>query len=261
MAKGFFRAENAGGGKVRMHINGIIGDWGNTSADVIWQIENQQAEQIDVYIQSPGGSAFEGLAMYNALRNHPAKVTTHILGAAASAGSIIYMAGDERVMPANTWLMIHEPSLRINGTARQLREAADFLDGMTQSLLVTYAPHVTLTEDEIMAKIMAETWINASDAVNWGFATTLAPAMEAVALASDFANQFENLPANLAAQPVESVINGIHTLKDFERTLRESGCSKQLATALVSKGKQLLQSESASELQALHNTLNTFRLK
>jgi ATP-dependent Clp protease protease subunit len=260
MAKGFFKIQNAGANKITININGIIGDWGNSSEDVVWQIESQTADEIEVFIQSPGGSAFEAIAMYNALRLHPAKVTTYVLGAAASAGSIVFMAGDVRVMPVNTYLMIHEPALNINGKASQLRTAADFLDSMTTALVSTYLPHVTIDADKILELIVAETWIKAIDAQDMGFATKIDHDMQVAALSHDFENTFENLPKALTQQPISGVIENIKNIQDFERTLRESGCSKALATALVSKAKELLLSESVSDTEAIFNSINNFKL-
>ena len=260
MPKGFFKVENMDGKKVRIHLNGIIGDWGNASDDVIFMIENQEADEIEVLIQSPGGSAFEGIAIHNALILHPAKVTTRVLGAAASAASIIFMAGDERIMPENTYLMIHEPSLAINGKARELREAADFLDGLTEALLTTYKPRIVIEDEELISLFMKDSWINATDCLEKGFATTVENAMQAVALSQDFTNRFDNLPTNLKNRPISEIVGKINNLKDFENTLRESGCSHQLATALVSKAKTLAQSESEQELDAIHYHLKSFNL-
>lgn len=262
MAKGFFNVENMGDEKARIHINGVVGDWydGNTSLDVVNVIEGTQASEIEVLIQSPGGSAFEGIAIYNALKYHSAKVVTSVIGAAASAGSIIFMAGDERRMPTNTWLMIHEPSLNISGKAQDLREAADFLDGLTQSLASTYAPYVNISDDKLLRLIADETWINAESAIDMGFATHMDEHLEAVALSQDFANRFAHLPDAMAFKSISDVINGIHTTKDFEKVLRDSGCSRTLATALVGKAKTLMQSESAADFGTIYQHLKDFKI-
>lgn len=262
MPKGFFKVENIGDDKARININGIVGDWydGNTSLDVLNIIENTEAKEIEVTIQSPGGSAFEGIAIYNALKQHSAKVTTIVLGAAASAASIIFMAGDERIMPENTWLMIHEPNLRISGKAKELREAADFLDSLTQTLLSTYSPYINIDDDELMELIVAETWINANDAATMGFATQVNQELQAVALSQDFTARFDNLPQAMGNGSVAQIIAGINNIKDFEKVLRESGCSKSLATALVGKAKSLLQSESAADLESIYTHLSNFKL-
>jgi len=262
MPKGFFKVESIGEDKARININGIVGDWydGNTSMDVLNIIENTRVTDIEVVIQSPGGSAFEGIAIYNALKKHPAKVTTVVLGAAASAASIIFMAGDERIMPSNTWLMIHEPNLMISGKAKELREAADFLDSLTTSLLSTYSPYINIEDDALMDLIVAETWINAADAVVMGFATSINAELKAVALSKDFTSRFENLPNAMNHNTIADTISAIDNIKDFEKVLRESGCSRSMATALVVKAKQLLQSESETDLDSIFNHLTTFKL-
>ncbi|GEM_PF-1844721 len=262
MPKGFFKVQNFGNGKAKININGIVGDWydGNTSLDVLNVIDNTDADEIEVTIQSPGGSAFEGIAIHNALRQHSAKITTTVLGAAASAGSVIFMAGDERVMPENTLLMIHEPSLNVSGKAKELRDAADFLDSLTETLLSNYSPYVNIDNDELMALIVAETWINATDAKEMGFATTVDEQLQAVALTNDFMSRFDNLPKNICNATVSQTMAKINNMKDLEKVLRESGCSKSLATALVGKAKTLFQSESAADLDSIHNHLSNFTL-
>lgn len=262
MSKGHFSVRNTGANKRTVHINGVVGDWydGNTSQDVIAAIEAITVDEIDVVIQSPGGSAFEGIAIYNALKNHSAFVKTTILGAAASAASIIFMAGDEREMPANTFLMIHEPSLNMSGRARELREAADFLDNLTASLVATYSPYVSVSDDEVLALLEAETWINADDAIEMGFATSITQGHDAVALSKDFAARFDNLPKCLVEHSVADVVSSISNINEFEKTLRESGCSRALANALVAKAKALFQSESDASLDGLLNELKLFEL-
>lgn len=262
MSKGQFTVENLSDTKKRYHINGVIGDWGNTSLDVISFIsyEADSTTDIEVVIQSPGGSAFEGIAIHNALKAHPAHVTTKVLGAAASAGSIIFMAGDTRIMPENTYLMIHEPTLGINGKASELREAADLLDGITKSLIVTYGPHVNISEDELLALIVKQTWINAKDAQSMGFATEVSDGLEAVALSRDFTQRFDSLPAPVEASTVKAFIDNIHTIKDLERSLRDSGCSKAMATALASKARDIGLSDSAQDSELILSALKTFSL-
>lgn len=255
MPKGFFNVQNLGD-VAQIQINGIIGDWGNSSIDVIEQIENIGNDEIEILIQSPGGSAFEGIAIHNVLVAHKAKVTTKIIGAAASAASVIFMAGDERIMPKNTHLMIHEPSVVIQGRARDLREAADFLDSITQSLLATYGPRVNMAESDLLGMITAETWMTANEAYNHGFATQTIAANKAVALSNDFLNRFHNLPSSVTALSLDD----IQSIKDFERYLRESGgYSRTTATAIVATARNLLQSDSA-QMSAIANVLNKFKL-
>lgn len=130
-------------------------------------------EHITVRINSPGGNVFAGNAIHNILKQHPAPVTCYIDGLAASAASIVAMAGDEVVMPANGMLMIHGPSTYGRGTAADLRAAADMLDQVEQGIISVYAEKTGLPRDEIKAMLDAETWLTAEKAVALGFADRL----------------------------------------------------------------------------------------
>ena len=106
--------------------------------------------EIDVYINSYGGEVAEGLAIYNALKRHKAKVRTYCDGFAASIASVIFMAGDERIMNDSSLLMIHNAWSYVQGNAKELRKQADDLDKITQASVVAYKAHSTLSEAEIV---------------------------------------------------------------------------------------------------------------
>lgn len=127
--------------------------------------------QINVYINSYGGEVAEGLAIYNALRRHKAKVKTVCDGFACSIASVIFMAGDERVMNEASLLMIHNAWTFASGDAASLRKQADDLEKITQASVEAYKAHSSLSEDEIKALMDAETWMLPEEAVANGFAT------------------------------------------------------------------------------------------
>ena len=132
-----------------------------------------EIEHITVRINSPGGSAFGGLAISNILRAWPAPVTTHVDGLAGSAASLIFAAGDERVMPANTLLFIHNPLNGIYGYAADMRKMADTLDQIAGAVAATYKEITGLSDEEIKALMDGETWMNATQAKEMGFATSI----------------------------------------------------------------------------------------
>ena len=129
--------------------------------------------KINVYINSYGGEVAEGLAIYNALRRHKAKVITHCEGFACSIASVVFMAGDERKMSEASLLMIHNAWTYADGNADQLRKQADDLDKITQASVEAYKAHSTLSEEEIKALMDAESWILPSEALEYGFATEI----------------------------------------------------------------------------------------
>lgn len=135
--------------------------------------ELTDVSEIDVYINSYGGEVAEGLAIYNALKRHKAKVRTFCDGFAASIASVIFMAGDERIMNDSSLLMIHNAWSFVQGNAKELRKQADDLDKITQASIVAYKAHSTLSEKEIVELMDNESWILPDEAIEYGFATAI----------------------------------------------------------------------------------------
>ena len=146
-------------------------------------------------LNSPGGSVFDAVAIYNALKRHAGPVSVWIDGIAASAASYIAMAGDEVVMPENAFLMIHDPSGLVMGTADDMRAMAEALDKIKGSLVAGYVAKSGGAEDDIAALMAKETWLDAAEAVELGFADRLA---EPVRIAARFdVGRFRNAPPAL----------------------------------------------------------------
>ena len=150
---------------------------------------------IDLRLNSPGGSVFDAVAIHNALSRHAGTVTVWIDGIAASAASYVAMAGDAIVMPENAFLMIHDPSGLVMGTAADMRDMAGTLDKIAAGMTRGYAGRSGKTEDEIAALMAAETWFSAAEALEAGLATQLA---EPVRIAARFdIARFRNAPPAL----------------------------------------------------------------
>jgi ATP-dependent Clp protease protease subunit len=128
---------------------------------------------INVYINSYGGEVAEGLAIYNALRRHKAKIKTYCDGFACSSASVIFMAGEERIMYESSLLMIHNAWSLVMGNANELRKQADDLEKITQASVEAYKAHSSLEEDEIKKLMDEETWILPEEAIEYGFATSI----------------------------------------------------------------------------------------
>ena len=184
---------------VEISILDEIGMWGVSSKEFIAELKQYAGQAITLTINSPGGSVFDALAIYNALRNSGGEVTTKVMGVAASAASLIFMAGDKRVMPENTFLMIHNPMTGAYGNADEMRDIADVLDKIAASLIGTYVNRSGLGEAEVKALLDAETWLNAADSVAQGFATDMEAEMK-IAASFDLARLPENVHAAFAAR-------------------------------------------------------------
>lgn len=161
-----------------LYIYGDITSWPWLEGDVSAVNLSKQLEAlgdvdaINVYINSYGGEVAEGLAIYNALKRHKAKVKTVCDGFACSIASVIFMAGDERVMNEASLLMIHNAWTFAEGNAAALRKQADDLEKITQASVEAYKAHSALEEAEIKALMDAETWITPDEAISYGFATS-----------------------------------------------------------------------------------------
>lgn len=154
----------------------VIGQdfWGEgvTAKRVAGILRNIGPKPVDVLINSPGGDVFEGLAIYNQLREHPAKVTVKVLGLAASAASIIAMAGDEIQIARAGFLMIHNVWVVASGDQVALREAADMLEPFDAALADIYAARSGDDPAEVRAMMNKETWLGGQAAIDAGLADT-----------------------------------------------------------------------------------------
>ena len=175
-----------------------IGAYGVTAKGFLAEFGALPADAaIDLRLNSPGGSVFDAVAIYNALKRHAGEITVWIDGIAASAASYIAMAGDRVVMPENAFLMIHDPSGLVVGTAEDMRATADALDKVKGSLIQGYAAKSGATDEEIAALMAAETWLDAKDALDLGLIDRMA---EPVKLAASFdVSKFRNAPPELVA--------------------------------------------------------------
>lgn len=130
------------------------------------------AKPVTVNVNSPGGDVFQGLAIYNLLREHPAEVTVRVMGIAASIASIIAMAGDKVEMGMSSFLMIHNSWGAVIGNQNDMREAADTFAKFDAAMSDIYLARTGLKAKEIGDMMDAETFITAAEAVKLGFADT-----------------------------------------------------------------------------------------
>lgn len=138
--------------------------------------EYADAREIEIYINSLGGSVMEGTAIYNQLRRHPAHKTVYVDGFAASIASVIAMAGDEVIMPANTLMMIHNMTWIAWGNPAQLRKSAEDLQIINDTGREAYLSKAgdKLTPERLAEMMDAETWLPARECVELGLADRLA---------------------------------------------------------------------------------------
>ena len=144
-----------------------------TSHDLVKEIEGLDVYVIHCYINSYGGEVAEGLAIYNALKRHKAKVKTYCDGFACSAASVVFMAGDERIMSASSMLMIHNAWMWAAGDANELRKQADDLEKINEASNNAYLEHINISKEQLQEMLDKETWLTAQEALDMGFCTTV----------------------------------------------------------------------------------------
>ncbi|MFE3573714.1 head maturation protease, ClpP-related [Lysinibacillus sp. NPDC059133] len=155
-------------------IYGDIGEswWYDSisASDIDSLLKDVTTDNITVRINSPGGDAFDGITIYNRLKDHNAEVKIIVDGWACSAASIIAMAADELVMNTGSMLMIHEASTGIWGTKKDLEKEAELLSKLDKSLVDIYMTKAVVEREEIEQMVNNETWFTADEAIAIGFA-------------------------------------------------------------------------------------------
>lgn len=187
-----------GGQRAALFIYGDIVDERWTDNDVTAQtvLDDLQAlgdvNEFDVHINSAGGNVWQGIAIYTALKSHPARVNVFIDGIAASIASVIASAGDTVSISDAGMVMIHNPWAITVGDANELRKQADMQDKVRDAMIAAYQSRIAMTDDELRAAMDAETWYTAQETVDIGFADAIFPG-QAMAASLDL-SQFKNYP-------------------------------------------------------------------
>lgn len=166
----------------QLSIYDEIGPWGVSAAGFRAGMDSvKDADTIELEINSYGGDVFAGLSIYNMLMASGKTINVKVMGVAASAASLIMMAGSSRSMPKNTMVMVHNPWGVAIGNSTEMRETADLLDKIGVGLHETYAKVTGLGDDELKAMLGKDTWLSADEALEHGFATEVTDEIEAQA--------------------------------------------------------------------------------
>ncbi|GAF63651.1 Clp protease [Bacillus sp. TS-2] len=180
------------GDKTELTIYGDIGEsfWYESvsASDVMEALKRVETEEIDVHINSAGGDVFEGIAIYNQLKNHKAKVTVYVDGWAASAASIIAMAADELVMNTGSMLMIHEAWTFAIGNKNDIEKTLNSLKGVDKSIVDIYMTRFKGERSEMETMLQNETWFTSDEAVDIGLADRVNEIQEDDTDPEDFKN-------------------------------------------------------------------------
>lgn len=189
-------------GEADIYLYDVIGDsWDGTTAKMFAADLKELGEvgRLNIYINSSGGSVFDGTAIFNQLVRHKARKVVTVDGIAASIASVVAMAGDEINIAANGMMMIHDPWARAIGGAAEFRKMAETLDQIRGTILGTYVRRTTATEDQLSDWMSAETWFDAEAAVDAGLADAIVDEVAMAALAKHDLSDFRHVPGALQA--------------------------------------------------------------
>lgn len=193
---------NASNSSAELFIYGVIGQdfWGDgvTANDFRKELRALgNVKTIDLRINSDGGVVTEARAIYALLLDHSATINVHIDGVAASAASFIAMVGDTITINEGAFFMIHNARVTTRGTSADLRKVADTMDIVNEAMIDTYAARTGTDRAEIKTMMDAETWLNASQAVEMGFADKLSANKEKVAACTQLIESYARPPSQL----------------------------------------------------------------
>lgn len=244
----WFNVKNISADIAEIRIDGVIGasffEDGLEAKKFIDEFNKISAKTVNLHINSPGGSVYEGFAIYNAISASKNK-TVHVFvdGIAASIASVIAMAGDTITMPENTYLMIHNPWSFFMGNADQLRVYASELESLGDKIAKIYADRSGAKIEDIKELLKGKdgadgTFIDAQTALDMKLCTAVTENKKAAAFIG--ADIFDNLPESLQK------INSANQKRSLEDSLRDAGYSAAQAKTIAS-GKAQLATRDESE--------------
>lgn len=233
-----------------------IGGWGVNAKE--FRSKLKDAGDVVLKINSPGGSVFDGVAIYNDLKAHKGNVRVEITGIAASIASIIAMAGDEIAIADNAMMMIHNAWTVAIGNAEEMTAQAAVLSKIDGVLALTYANRKGTPGVRAIKQMMAdETWMTGKEAISNGFATEILTAADKTAEARFDLSRFENAPDSLAYSDEDEP----RTVRDAERALRDAGWSRTEARKIFSQREDRqrdVATEDTLDLNALTSVFGTW---
>lgn len=228
-----------------------------TLKDALMQVDTPN---LTVRINSYGGDVSEGLAIYSLLSEFKGHLKTIVDGFACSAASVIFMAGQERVVPENGLLMIHNAWTEARGDSNKMKKVAEDLEKITQPSLNIYTAKTKLSEEEIKRKMDKEEWITSQEAYEWGFSTTQERKNEYMqALEADFVHDL--VMKNKALQiENEELKQDESSIEKIEQVIKKA--TKEIIEEQIKELEQeLIHGKSKEEPTGLLNNLKTNQIK
>lgn len=176
--------------------------------------ELEDVDNINIYINSYGGEVKEGLAIYNTLKRHKAKITTIADGFVCSIASVIFAAGDERIVSNTSMLMIHNAWTSVRGDSNDLKKEAEDLEKITQASINAYMSIVNIEEENLKEMMNVDTWINGDEALEMEFATKIVETEELEVATQSIRNK---IAQKITKEPEKVLLNQVTiSKKDME---------------------------------------------
>ena len=259
--KDWFLTRLLGDNTAEILIYDEIGMWGTSAQDFIAHTEELKSDgvqHLSVRLNTPGGDFFDGVAIYNGLRNLGITIETFVDALAASAGSVIAMAGDTIHIAENAFIMIHEPWTVAVGDSTELRGSADRLDTLRDGVIKTYTGRTGQTVKAIIKMLKAETWLGSDEAIELGFADEVFNVAtnedkQMVSLSHDL-SRFKHVPKPLIKSGENDILGD---KKALELALREAGASRKEAMVIVAAGTRALREAGEPEPESIDDILDS----
>ena len=234
MTQNWYDIKNSSADTADIFIYSEVGGYDVNAQSFIEELKELKDKALNIHVNSLGGSVFDGMAIYNALKNHKHKVTTKVEGIAASIASVIVMAGDTIEMAENSLFMIHNPFTMAGGDASELRKTADVLDKIRDEIASIYASKSAQDIETLVGLMNVETWFNASETIDSGFANEITQAVK-------IENSYDlGSFKNITTEKVDKIINNSNLIKT-EKMAKNSDELKE--KSLLEKIKSLMSTQ------------------
>lgn len=182
MPSRWYSIQNATGDVAELSIFDEVSPWGVTARDFVTDLSQVTARQINLHLNTPGGDVYDGIAIFNALKDHPAHVKAYIPGLAASIGTVIAMAADEITIAPHARMMIHDAWAMAAGNAEDMSKLAERLEATSENIASIYAERAGGSPADWRALMKAETWYTDQQAVDAGLADAVGRSNDTKAL-------------------------------------------------------------------------------
>lgn len=232
-----------------IRLYGPIGGFFGYTADEILRQIPENAKEVTIRIHSPGGSVGEGLAMYHALRDHPANITTIVDGYAASSASFVMLAGDVVQVHRNSIIYVHNPWTYAEGNASELRKTVAMLDVHAEAILDIYKQRTDMTENDLRDMMDETKFFRGAEAVDNGFADVVLDDAEAEAQIAAML-RFEEIAANYEGDTKVSTQKTRRELNDDNAELSKQLTAKDEAIATMAADHKAALAASKSDADA-----------